>query len=256
MEAKIKGPQGALNLATDEGGGDVPILFVHSDAGTLHHWDDVRAGLAPQFVTAALDRRGHGRSEFPANGSFAPSDAAGDIEAAANVAGFDRFVLVGHSGGALVAICFAHFSPERVFGLVLVDPPPDPAVLPSGVIESTMQALRSEQYEATVEQYYRSIAGSDPKVADLVAADACATPKATVIGTFAALAAFKPKDFIGRYRGPALSIIQPEYDVEGALHRIGGFGHVEIGGAGHWIHLGAKERFVGELKTFLARVSG
>src|SRR5262245_35390132 len=114
MEAKIKGPQGALNLATDEAGGNVSIVFAHSDAGTLHHWDGVRADLASQFATAALDRRGHGKSEFPANGSFAPSDGAGDIEAAANAAGFDRFVLVGHSGGALVAMCYAHFSPDRV----------------------------------------------------------------------------------------------------------------------------------------------
>jgi pimeloyl-ACP methyl ester carboxylesterase len=254
MEARIKGPQGALNLATEEGGGSVAVLFVHSDAGTLRHWDEVRAHLAPQHATAALDRRGHGGSEFPANGSFAPSDAAEDIEAAADAAGYVSFVLVGHSGGALVAMAFAHLHPERAVGLVLVDPPPDPAVLPSGMIESTMQALRGDRYEETVENYYRSIAGSDPKVVDIVLSDARATPKATVVGTFAALAAFEPPDFVGRYHGPALSIIQSAHDVDGALHRIGGFAHVSIDGAGHWIHLGAKDRFVGALKRFLAGV--
>jgi pimeloyl-ACP methyl ester carboxylesterase len=253
MEARIKGPQGVLNLSTEQGGSGVAILFVHSDAGTLHHWDHVRATIAPQHATAALDRRGHGGSEFPANGSFAPSDAAEDIQAAADAAGFERFVLVGHSGGALVALAFAHLHPERVAGLVLVDPPPDPAVLPSDVVEGTMQALRGDRYEETVENYYRSIAGSDPKVVDAVLADARATPKATVIGTFAALAAFKPKDFVGRYHGPALSIIQPAYDVDGALHRIGGFAHAGIGNAGHWIHLGATDRFLEVLRGFLAR---
>jgi pimeloyl-ACP methyl ester carboxylesterase len=254
MEARIRGPQGRLNLASEGGGDKASIMFAHADAGTLKHWDDVRKALSPDHATAAIDRRGHGKSDFPANGSFAPGDAAADIAAGADAAGFDRFILVGHSGGALVTLAFAHFKPERVKGLVLVDPPPDPAILPPGVIESTMQALQSDQYEVTLEQYYRSIAGNDPKVVETVLADARATPKATVIGTFAALAAFRPQDFIGRYKGPALSIIQPEYDVEGALHRIGGFDHAGIGGVGHWLHLGARDRFLEVLRTFVAGI--
>ncbi len=254
MEARIRGPQGALNLASDPGGKGAALLFVHADAGTLHQWDEVRAALSSDHPRAAIDRRGHGKSDFPANGSFAPGDAAADLAAGADAAGLDRFVLIGHSGGALVALAFAHLHPRRVRGLVLVDPPPDPAILPKDLIEGTMRALRSDQYDTTLEQYYRSIAGNDPKVVDIVLSDARATPKATVIGTFAALAAFKPNDFVGRYKGPALSIIQPEYDVDGALHRIGDFGHAAISGAGHWIHLGAKDRFLEVLRQFLASV--
>jgi pimeloyl-ACP methyl ester carboxylesterase len=254
MEKTIEGPNGKLQLSMTDGGDAEPIVFLHSDGGTLHHWDEVRVALDPRHPTLALDRRGHGRSEVLSNGSFAPADAASDVLAAADAAGFHRFVLVGHSGGALVAFASAALHPERVSGLVLVDPPPDPAVLPPGLIEDTLQALRSDQYEVTIEQYYRSIAGEKPEVAERVIADVRATPKTTIIGSFAAMAGFRPQDYVGRYRGPALSIIQPQYDVDGALHRIAGIGHSVIGGAGHWIHLGAPERFLKVLTGFLARL--
>jgi pimeloyl-ACP methyl ester carboxylesterase len=252
----IEGPQGRLHLAVDDAGAATPVLFVHSDAGTLHHWDEVRAHYRGKRPTAAFDRRGHGKSDFPLDWSLDPVKSVGDIDAAAEGARFLRFVLVGHSGGALTALAYAHHAPQRLAGLVLVDPPPDPRVLPPGLIEKTLEDMRGPNAIETIEGYYRTIAGEDASVRDRVVKDAAATRSETVIGTFEGMAAFKPAEQVGRYKGPALAIIQPEYDVEGALHRIGGWPHLAIGGAGHWIHLGPREKFLAALDGFLAKVDG
>jgi 3-oxoadipate enol-lactonase len=251
-ERMIDGPQGPLNVSETAEGAGMPILFVHSDAGNLHHWDRIRADLIGR-PTAALDRRGHGKSAFPKSGSFAHGDSASDISAAADALAYDRFLLVGHSGGALTSLAFSSIEPDRLLGLVLVDPPPDPVVLPPGMMDGILEKLRSDAYAKTVDDYYGSIAGDDPAVVKRLLADSQATPKETVIGTFEALSRFKPTDFTG-YDGPALSIIQPQYDIDGALHRIARMEHVAIGGAGHWIHLGAPDRFRDALEDFIADI--
>src|SRR4051794_28720777 len=71
--------------------------------------------------------------------------------------------------------------------------------------------------------------------------DSRATPPETVIGVTEP-ARFYSGAIRRRITGPALSIIQPQSDVEEALHRmLPGFRHVAIDGAGHWIHLAAPD---------------
>jgi pimeloyl-ACP methyl ester carboxylesterase len=251
-EQKIVGPQCALNVSASPGGHGIPILFVHSDAGNLRHWDTVRAHY-PDRPTAAFDRRGHGKSGAPHDGSFEKAAASQDIAAIADALEFERFILVGHSGGALNALAFSGLHPERVDGLVLVDPPPDPAALPPGMLDNVLTQLKGDNYDKTVQDYYRSIAGGAPAVVERILADARATPRETVIGTLEAMENFDPKDFVG-YDGPALSIIQPQHDVDGALHRIAGFDHTAVGSAGHWIHLAAPDRFLDVLDHFVRKV--
>jgi pimeloyl-ACP methyl ester carboxylesterase len=250
FEHMIEGPQGRLNLSEQSEGGRAPVLFVHSDGGNLHHWDQIRARLADR-PTAAFDRRGHGTSDPPKSESFAVADAASDIIAAADALGWDRYFLVGHSGGALTAFAYASQEPDRLLGLVLVDPPPDPKILPPGMLDEQLQKLNSPAYAKTLEEYYRGIAGDNRQVSDRVLRDIKAAPEESVIGTLKAMSRFNPRDFLN-YEGPALSIIQPQYDVDGALHRIGRFEHVAIDGAGHWIHLAAPDRFLDVLEEFLA----
>ncbi len=159
-EHRIDGPQGALNLSDSHDGKGTPVLFVHSDGGNLHHWDNIRAKLKGR-PTAAFDRRGHGKSDPPKSGSFAAADEASDIVAIADVLGYERFFLAGHSGGALVSLAYASEEPDRLLGLVLVDPPGDPAAMPEGMVEDMMEKLTGDNYWKAVESHYRSVAGED-----------------------------------------------------------------------------------------------
>jgi pimeloyl-ACP methyl ester carboxylesterase len=254
----IEGPQGQLwtsSLGDPSSSGPPPILLVHCDLGTLGQWDPVRDALGARHATIAFDRRGHGRSEIPRDGRFTFDDGAADILAVADTLGTARVVVIAHSGGAATAWTFAAKHGHRVAGLLLIDPPGDPSKLPADMIEQTLAALRGPNYQAVAEKYYRSIAGDNAAVVDRVVADARAAPQATLVGCFEALRDFKPHRLAGRYSGPTLSVIQPQYDIDGALHRIPpGWPHVPIPGTGHWVHLDAPEPFLDAARRFLGEV--
>ena len=173
----IAGPQGRMAVSLSGEGQGNPTLFVHSDGGTLHHWDDIR-GRFSNRTTAAFDRRGHGNSAAPNNGLFDQTEGADDIATVADALGFAKFIWVAHSGGAANAVTFAGSYAGRLAGLVLVDPPLDPDSLPPRMLNQQIDAMKKD-YAATSERYYRTLAGNDPGVVNRVLADVRSTPKQT-----------------------------------------------------------------------------
>lgn len=251
--SEVNAPQGRLRVSPQAGGDATPVLFLHADGGTLHQWDALSSKTGTTHVSVAFDRRGHGESAMPRSGSFRHEDAALDALAVADAAGFQDFVLVGHSGGALTSVACAARAPQRVAALVLIDPPPDPAVLPPGSLAQMIEGLRSERYKELVEQHYRSIAGPDPVIVERVLADLRATQRATVIGSLVAMSEFDPKPLLSRYNGPRLSIVQPgNAQAPGALHRLGGFDSLSIPGTGHWLQLNAPDRVAEVISAFMS----
>jgi pimeloyl-ACP methyl ester carboxylesterase len=67
---------------------------------------------------------------MPTEGLFGYANESGDVFEVADQAGFDDIVIIGHSGGGDVAFKAANERPERTAGLLLVDPAPDPRVVP------------------------------------------------------------------------------------------------------------------------------
>ncbi|MDX6768449.1 MAG: alpha/beta hydrolase [Elusimicrobiota bacterium] len=108
----------------DHGGAGVPVLLTHGMAAHSHWWDAVVPHLAGCHAVA-MDFRGHGESEWAADGAYTSETWTADVAAAADALGWDRFVLVGHSMGARIALDFAERRPERLRGLVGVDFLPD-----------------------------------------------------------------------------------------------------------------------------------
>lgn len=88
----------------------------------LHGWTLDHRSWSPQLPLADAarlvmpDRRGFGRST-------APADLAGEWQDIDHLVDGERFVLVGLSQGASVALDYARRQPERVAGLVLVGAP-------------------------------------------------------------------------------------------------------------------------------------
>ncbi|WP_137817218.1 alpha/beta fold hydrolase [Pseudomonas sp. 2FG] len=94
----------------------------------LHGWLDNAmsfARLAPKLEglrIVALDFAGHGHSDHrPAGGGYALWDYAHDVLQVAEQFGWQRFSLLGHSMGAIVAVLLAGAMPERVERLALID---------------------------------------------------------------------------------------------------------------------------------------
>ncbi|HZT65180.1 MAG TPA: alpha/beta fold hydrolase [Acidimicrobiales bacterium] len=117
-----------VELAVDLWDGDSPaFVLVHGLASNARLWEGVGDRLAARgHAVAALDQRGHGRSDKPDSGYDLPT-ACADLEAAvaglaARHAAFaDCPVLVGQSWGANVVLELAWGRPETARGVVCVD---------------------------------------------------------------------------------------------------------------------------------------
>ncbi len=115
---------GGILLAADMWGeaSSPPLVLLHGGGQTRHAWD--RAG--PRLATLgwrviAPDLRGHGTSEWSADGDYDLGLFAGDVRALVAELG-DRPLLVGASLGGLSSLLAAGEAPRAaVRGLVLVD---------------------------------------------------------------------------------------------------------------------------------------
>src|SRR5262245_5740144 len=83
-----------------------PILLVHGLASNARIWDLVAPLLARDFRVAAIDQRGHGLTDKPADG-YDFATIAGDLAGAIGALGWARTLVVGHSWGANVALQLA-----------------------------------------------------------------------------------------------------------------------------------------------------
>ncbi len=104
--------------------GKPPIVFLHGGALNAHTWDVVCLALRTGHHCIAVDQRGHGDSEWSPALDYAPESHRRDVLGLVDHLGFDRFLLVGQSMGALNSFTFATEHSDRLRGLVLIDAGP------------------------------------------------------------------------------------------------------------------------------------
>jgi len=247
---RVSGPTAVL--AVDDGGsGGLPVVFVHSLAGNSTHWSKQLEHLRRTRRAVALDLRGHGRSERPGNGDYTIAGMAGDLAAVADTLDLDKFVLVGHSMGGGVALAYAGAHPDRVAGLVLVDPIGDGKQIPPAEAKAYLAGFESN-YDSTSQGYWTSIAGPDSVIRKRLLADLKATPREAVVQVLRDVMQFDPHPALARYSGPKLSIVTPHNNMPSSLHRLGkGFPHRMVEGTGHWIQLDKPEEVNRLLDEFI-----
>jgi pimeloyl-ACP methyl ester carboxylesterase len=242
-------------LYVDDGGsGGVPVVLVHSSAGSTEHWLAQLLHLRRGRRAMALDLRGHGRSRPPADGDYSIPALARDVAAAVDFLDLSRFVLVGHSLGGAAAVEYAGQHPDRVAGLLLLDPASDGRSMPEEQKIGLMSALRSEAYQDTVEGYWATlIQPSSKAVQQRLVEDLRRTRREAIVGSLAALLEFDPVTPLVRYRGPQLSLITALNEVPGGYHAlVPTLPHRKVDGTGHWLQLDAPARVNEEIDTFLA----
>lgn len=117
---------GELPLAYVEGpDAGPPLLLLHGVTGRWQAHEPIVRALGEQWHVYACDLRGHGESgRAPEPGSYYLRDYARDITAfvRAGIPGDEQVALIGFSLGAMVALGTAAALPDRVQGLVLVEP--------------------------------------------------------------------------------------------------------------------------------------
>lgn len=78
------------------------LVLLHGGGANAHWWDHLAPALAERFHVVALDFRGHGDSDHPAD--VTPGAFRRDLEALLAHLGSDEAFLVGHSMGGHVAL--------------------------------------------------------------------------------------------------------------------------------------------------------
>lgn len=111
-------------------GGLPPIIFLHGLASNMTRWSEFvrETSLARDHDLIRVDLRGHGESMT--RRAFTLTTWVGDVLAILEAERAEQAVLIGHSMGASVALATACRTPERIAGLVLIDPVFREAVVP------------------------------------------------------------------------------------------------------------------------------
>lgn len=114
-----------VSLVVEQQGTGPPFLMVHGFTGAKEDFADHAPCFARHSTVITYDLRGHGESDHPGElASYSFDRLAADALSVADACGADRFVLLGHSMGGMVALRMVLEHPERVVGLVLMDTAP------------------------------------------------------------------------------------------------------------------------------------
>jgi pimeloyl-ACP methyl ester carboxylesterase len=120
---------GELRLHAVIGGEGPPLLLVHGWPQSWYAWRMLMPTLARDFEVIAVDQRGIGLSDKPADG-YDTATLANDLVALMATLGHERFALYGTDTGMPIAYALAADHPERVERLA-VSEAPLPGISPS-----------------------------------------------------------------------------------------------------------------------------
>jgi pimeloyl-ACP methyl ester carboxylesterase len=253
---KVAGPVG--ELAVDDGGsGGLPVVMIHGLGGASGHWAEQLAHLRASRRALALDLRGHGSSAAPEGPDYGIEAFVADLGAVVDGLGLERFVLAGHSLGATVAIAFARRSPERVAGLLLVDPNGDQTEIPRDERDSFLGTLESDP-RGEMRTYFKQILiGAEPGVADQVLADLAAVPAEAFPAALRSAFEVSPAAALADYPGPRLSVISDLNRPPFSLHNLVPDLPVRlIPGTSHWPMMDRPEEIDGAFDELLSAIEG
>lgn len=141
---------GPVTLTISEAGaGGRPFLLVHGFTGARSDFTEWLPALADAGWHAVVaDNRGHGESDKPTSeDDYDFHIFAADKLALADALGWDRFVLLGHSMGGMIAQTLVLDAPERVEALILMDTHHGQLAVPSELVEAGVAIARSGDME-------------------------------------------------------------------------------------------------------------
>jgi pimeloyl-ACP methyl ester carboxylesterase len=99
------------------------LVLLHATLADRRSLAPLGERLAGVARVIAPDARGHGGSSALTNRTFSSTDMANDVVAVLDAAGVTGPVhLAGHGQGAVAALELAHWRPDRIASLVLIEP--------------------------------------------------------------------------------------------------------------------------------------
>jgi proline-specific peptidase len=98
-----------------------PLVLMHGGPGADHHSMLSLRPCADQFTLVFYDHRCNGRSEGAEVSSMTWENLTADADALRQALGFDKWAVLGHSFGGMVALEYALRFPQSLSHLLLVD---------------------------------------------------------------------------------------------------------------------------------------
>lgn len=252
MVMTITGPAGELYVDDAGSGSGVPMVFVHSYAGSSAHWGAQLAHARPRRRAVAIDLRGHGQSDKPPGGDYGVPSLGEDIAAVADALELKRFVLVGHSLGGAAASAYVGKHPSRVAGLVLAGSPGKAAPEQAKQVMASLHA----DYDKVMAGYWASLVeNAQPEVRETLEAGMRSVGEAS-LAIIGAIFEYDPLPALSSYDGPKLIIDTAHGDGPTALHKqLPDIKRKVIEGTSHWPHMDRPQEFNRLLDEFLAWIA-
>lgn len=169
----------------------IPIAFLHGLASNMSRWAEFvrETTLAQTRDLIRVDLRGHGESMTRRR--FSLEHWSADLAAILATENAEKAIVVGHSLGAQAALHFGLTHPEKLAGLVLIDPIFREAVLPakrSFVRHAPLYAVAATAIRAlnAIGIHRGALPPLDLHALDLKAREALASPNPQAVEKFVA----------------------------------------------------------------------
>ncbi|WP_068076140.1 alpha/beta fold hydrolase [Novosphingobium lentum] len=98
-----------------------PLLLVHGGRDHCRSWDWTAQALREDWHVIAMDHRGHGDSEWTADGNYRGMDMVYDVAQLVHQLDLAPVTIVSHSMGANVCLRYAGLYPEAMRKLVAIE---------------------------------------------------------------------------------------------------------------------------------------
>jgi pimeloyl-ACP methyl ester carboxylesterase len=153
----------------DWGGEGETLLFLTGMGCSAHIFNDFAPRFTDRFHVLALDRRGHGDSDYPETGYDADT-LTEDLRQFLNALKIEKAILAGHSMAYIELCHFAARYPERVLKLIFLDAaydnssPETKAAFEKNPLPKMMPGW-PEDFSGTIEEYIAEIKQRFPALA-------------------------------------------------------------------------------------------
>src|SRR5499433_3375780 len=122
------------------GTGQQTVVMLHGNAGNVQDFEYGLAELlSKSYRVIGFDRPGHGKSERPGSKAASVEYQARMLHETLQNLGVNNPILLGHSWGASLALCYALKYPSEIAGLVLLAPAAFPDADPNPLLRAMMK---------------------------------------------------------------------------------------------------------------------
>ncbi|HXB39558.1 MAG TPA: alpha/beta hydrolase [Bacteroidia bacterium] len=167
--------KGKKQYYQSKGVGSPAVIFVSGLGPTMDDFFRIQNKIAKTTKVLCYDRAGIGKSE-PLNNERNLENISDELKELLDKVGLNKpCVLVGHSRGGLIVRYFANKYPERVCGLILIDP-----AIPE--LRWKKRMLRTEKEKMEFDKYHNSFCTDSTKYSATIRSEFSAPDSAFISG--------------------------------------------------------------------------